>query len=217
MSDDPNQTAVLLQRWHAGDRQALETLLERDLPWIRAQVDRRLGDLLRAKADTQDYVQEAMVEVLKYGPRFVMADRRKFRSLLARIIENVLRDQHDHHNAQRRAAHRQKSMPQDSILDLDGSLRSVTRPSEHAMRSERESWVRLAMELLPPDDRKVVLLRSWHELPFEDIAKEFGCTVDAARMRFNRALPKLARKIEELQAGHGLDLGTASPDPEENR
>ena len=73
MPDDPEQTIGLLRRWHGGDRAALDELLARDLPWVRGFVQRRLGDLLGERADVDDYVQEAMAQVLEYGPRFETA------------------------------------------------------------------------------------------------------------------------------------------------
>ncbi len=199
--DEPenNQTVELLHRWHAGDRGALDTLIERDLPWIRNYVASRLGPLLRARGETQDYVQEAMIEVLRYGPRFVMADKARFRSLLARIIENMLRDKHDWYTAKRRAIQKERPIPSDSILDLDRPRQSVTRPSQAAGRRERESWVRLALEFLDPDDRKVILLRQWDGLSFAEIGERIGLSEDAARMRLKRALPKLAKQVEQLR------------------
>ena len=91
---DPSltETHVLLTRCHHGDRAALDKLLARDLGWLRQHVRSRLGSLLRAKGEVDDYVQEAMVEILRYGPRFVVSDKLQFRALLARITENVLRD-----------------------------------------------------------------------------------------------------------------------------
>ena len=54
MPDEGEATLELLRRWRTGDQTALHALLERDLPWIRAQVHRRLGgalvnDLLEAE------------------------------------------------------------------------------------------------------------------------------------------------------------------------
>ncbi|HMQ23284.1 MAG TPA: sigma factor, partial [Planctomycetota bacterium] len=100
MNDE--QTYHLLERWHGGDEQALGVILERDLPWIRKRVEERCGDALRKRVDDEDLVQEAMLEVLRYGPRFLMSDRDQFRGLMVRIIENVIRGQHDFHNALRR-------------------------------------------------------------------------------------------------------------------
>ena len=205
MSADGSETLDLLQRWQAGDRAALDALIQRDLPWIRARVHHRLGALLRARGETEDYVQEAMLEVLHYGPKFASESLHRFRALLARIIENMLRDRNDWYRAKRRTISREQPLPSDSILDLDRPDRSVTRPSVDAGRRETESLVRLALELLEPDDRKVLLLRQWDELSFPEIATQMGIAPDAVRMRFRRALPKLAQKVAALRLGPGID------------
>lgn len=197
-SDD---TRELLQRWHDGERSAVELLVERDLPWIREFVSQRLGPVLRGRAETQDYVQDAMVEVLTYCPRFVTDSRTRFRSLVARIIENRLRDAHDHHLAARRAPGLERAMPSDSVLDLDRPRKTVTQPAAAAERGERNAWVRLAIELLEPEDRRILLLREWQGLEFEAIGQQLGVSGDAARLRFHRALPRLAQKLAELRGG----------------
>ncbi len=192
---------VLLLRWHAGDRAALDVLIERDLPWIRERVARRLGPLLRARGTADDYVQQALVEVLSFAPRFVMEDHSQFRALLARIIENVLRDQNDWYRRKRRNLHQERPLPSDSVLMLDRPRDSVTRPSENAVRDEQQAYTRLALELLEPEDRKLVLLREWDGLEFASVGNELGISADAARMRFRRAIARLARKVEELMSG----------------
>lgn len=203
--DEPDHTRELLLRWHAGDGGAIEALLRRDLPWIRDFVSQRLGSLLRGRAETQDYVQDAMLEVLRYCPRFLTGDRIRFRALLARIIENRLRDAHDYHAAACRNPARELA-PSESVLDLDQPCRAPTEPGTAAERREQEAWVRLAIELLEPEDREVLLLREWQGLDFAAIGARLGIGVDAARFRFQRALPRLAAKLGELHAG-------AAPEP----
>lgn len=205
MSEDPESTIVLLRRWHAGERAALDRLLEIHLPWIRERVEVRLGPLLRARGASEDYVQDAMLEVLRYSPRFLIEDRAQFRALMARIVENMLGDQNDWFRRKRRDLHRERPLPDDSVLMLDRPRDSVTRPSEHAIRGEQQAWTRLALELLEPDDRKLILLRQWEERPFAEIGREMGITEDAARMRFQRALGRIARKVEELARGRLAD------------
>lgn len=205
MADD---TRELLQRWHAGDRAAIEALVTRDLPWIERHVRGRLAGVLRARGETMDYVQDAVIRVLDYTPRFVTDDRGRFRALLARIVENHLRDAHEHHMAACRSPAKEQPLGTDSVLDLDDPARSVTKPSEHAERNEQEAWVRLALELLPVEDRQILLLRQWHEFEFAAIGERLGVSEDAARMRFQRALPKLAAKLEELRGGGSTGLDT---------
>lgn len=195
---DADDTRILLERWHGGDRPAIEALIQRDLPWIHGYVSSRLGALLRGRGETQDYVQDTMIEVLTYCPRFVTGSRDQFRALVARIIENRLRDAHDHHAAGRRDPARERPLPSDSALDLDRP-HPVTQPGTAAERSERDAWLQLAIELLDPEDRRVLLLRQWQELEFEAIGRELGISADAARFRFQRALPRLAQKLAELR------------------
>ena len=47
----------------------------------------------------------------------------------------------------------------------------------------------------------MVLWREYRGESFQEVAKRLGLSEDAARMRFNRALPKLAKKLEHLRAG----------------
>ena len=201
MQNQSSETMDLLLRWHRGDRAAIDALIARDLPWIRAQVQKRLGPGLRARAETEDFMQDAMIEALNYSPRFVSQSQTRFRNIMVRIIENVLRDKNRWHQARRRAISRERPIPDDSVIDLDNPQESVTRPGEAAQKNETELWVRLALEFLRPDDRKIILMRQWENKPFAEISAELEITVETARMRFHRALPRLGRKIMELRAG----------------
>jgi RNA polymerase sigma-70 factor (ECF subfamily) len=211
MEEAGRQTLDLLQRWHQGDREALELLLQRHLPFIRRYVSKRLGPALRGKGETVDFVQDAMVEFLRYGPRFLLADEGHFRALMVKVIENVLRDRHDWFTARRRDLRRERPLPRESLLGLDPPARSVTRPSQASARHEEEAWIRLALELLEPEDRRVIMLRTYEELSYGEIATRLGIGESAARMRFNRALPRLARKTRDLRQGRlerALESGT---------
>jgi DNA-directed RNA polymerase specialized sigma24 family protein len=72
---------------HRGDAGALEALVEAHLPWIETHVRRRLTPQLRRDGDTHDFVQQALLDVLRDGPRFAIDDVGAFRGLLARIVE----------------------------------------------------------------------------------------------------------------------------------
>jgi len=194
---EPEETQLLLRRWHAGEAQALDELLRQNLPWIRVYVHNQMGPLLRQRGDTGDYVQEAMLDVMRYGPRFLIPDREQFRALVARTVVNVLHDQRDWHSARQRDPRRERS---ESVLDFT-AVGSATSPSAAAERTETGDLVRLGLELLEPEDRKVVLLREWDGAAFPAIGQALGITEDAARMRFQRALKKLAGCIQRLRLG----------------
>ena len=195
-ADAGDETLDLLRRCHAGDGEALRALVARDLTWIRARVNRRVGDLLRQRGEVDDYVQDAVVAALEHGPRFVVDDRDRFRALMARIVENVLRMRHRALRAGCRDVAREQPIATGVVLDLTAG---GTSPSSAASRNERRAWLDLGLELLGPADREIVLLRQWEGLSFAEAAARLGVAEDAARMRFRRALRRLARVVRRLR------------------
>jgi RNA polymerase sigma factor (sigma-70 family) len=201
MGDVTDATPVLLERWHRGDATALAGLCELHLPWLRAQVERRLGDFLRRHGDADDYVQDAMLDFLRDAPRFQVRDGSQFRGLLARVVENTLRDRNDWFRAKRRDLGRNASLPTDSVLALDPALQRSTTPSRDATRTEVRDWVRLGLELMEAEDRKIILAREYDDRSFVDIGGELGMTANAVRMRWVRAVARLAEIMKELRGG----------------
>lgn len=182
-------------------------MLERHLRWIQDQVQRRLGPILRKKAEPCDYVQDAIIQFLKLGPRFIISDGNHLRALLLRIIENTLRGKYDWYMAQCREVARERPLPSSTVLNLDPSYRSENTAGKSVERHEREAFVRLGMWLLKPEDSEVLILRYWKSLSFISIGERLGISSDAARMRHNRAIDRLAEEIGALRRGKLSSLG----------
>ncbi len=199
MSD--STTFTDLGKWHSGDRDGLQKLLKKHLPWIREHVHKRLGPALRQKVESGDIVQEAFIEFLEYGPRFRITSDEKFRALMARIVENVLRDQYRWFTTQRRHMAKERPLNPSTILDIDSSNHVADSSSRAVLKQEQEAWVRFGIELLNPEDREIVVLREWGRLSFPEIGKKLGTAKDAVRMRFNRTLARLSEIIGALRRG----------------
>jgi len=207
MDKGNTETSISLEKWNSGDRKGLNTLIARDLDFIRRYVHSKLSAPLRQKAETGDIVQDAMLQFLRYGPRIHLSDKQHFRALLCRIIGNVIKDKYDWFCAKRRAMAREKPLSSDSILDLDPPQGATKcSPSQLASHNERESWIRLGLELLEPDERAVIILRDWEKRTFAKIAEEFGYSEDTAQRRYTKALASLAEKVIFLRTGNIEDL-----------
>jgi len=195
----------LLTRWSAGDAGALAVLLEQEAEWVRLRVRRRLGPLLRAQHETVDVLQQAMLAVLRYRPPTRLTDGRQFRALLARLIENVVRAEYDHCTAQRRDRRKELAWSA-SRPHSSGEPEAASRcaPSRVVERRERIALLHLAVELLDPLDRELVLLHEFKQMSFAAIAVRLGLHEKAVQRAFGRALPRLAVRFQQL-------LGTASP------
>jgi RNA polymerase sigma-70 factor (ECF subfamily) len=190
-----DETLELLRNARAGDRAALEALLERSYPQVLAIVRRRLGGALRRHHESVDVVQEAMVEALRGFDRFELRDDRAFLAWLAAIVENRVRDLAKYHGRDKRDQAREA---RESSLDPEGAgleplaVTDVT-PSAVAGRGEETSRVQSALAALPERQRRAIELRladrSWAQVAQE---LEFP-TEGAARMFHSRAMVALAR------------------------
>lgn len=194
MTPDELDTTQLLQRWYAGDEGALDALLADCLPWIRSRVQQRLGPQLRRKLETGDVVQDALMRFLADGPRLQIRNSGHLRGILARIVENVLCDKADWFSAKRRALARECALGDHGALtdDADG-------PATLLATDENHDRVRLALELLEPEARRLVVLRAWDGLSFIEIGEQLGISQKAADTRYRRALARLALRYAEIE------------------
>ncbi|MHC4945305.1 MAG: RNA polymerase sigma factor [Planctomycetota bacterium] len=198
---EENGTSISLQRWYCGDQKALDALLENHMAWIHKMVRERMGSLLREKGDTCDYVQDAVVQFLQYGPRFTISNDARFRGLLLKIVENILCNKYNWFTARRREIARERPLPTDTVLSLDPPQQQMNTPSEFAAKHEREAWIRLGIEFVSPEDREVLILREWDKLPFEEVGKRLGISSGAAQVRHFRAVSRLSKKVSALRRG----------------
>lgn len=195
----------LLRRWYQGDAEALAVLVERNLPWLRQYVHRKLDAKLRAIEATEDVVQGCFIALMKQGPRFEPRDEGQFRALVAKVVVNRLRDLHDYAHAAKRDVGREAVAP--SIAShADWAACSSLQPDRVAEKDEMRGTVQLALMLLDPSDRHVIHLREWEKLEFAEIGQRLGCNADAARMRFNRAIAELGSRVKRVHEGRIDDL-----------
>lgn len=191
-----------MDRWQAGDREALDRLLAEELPWLERVAERRIGPRLRAREEAADLVQMTAYELLRYARRAVVPDRRRFRGLLVRILENVIRGEADRLGALKRDVAREHSLPADNDLQQARGATSGSehRPSRAAQRAEDKALVDRGLEALAPPEREILLLREREGLSFEQIGQRCGISSEAARKRHTRALVRLGLEIVSLRS-----------------
>jgi RNA polymerase sigma factor (sigma-70 family) len=192
------ETTQLLQRWRDGDDAALGEILRLHLEWVRQQVRDGLGPDLRAKLTSDDVVQDAMLDFLRNGPRFVPADGAQLRALLARIVANSLSDRGNWFRAARRRMSAETAIASSTELMQSGG---GAPPDEHAIAREQETRLRMGMELLGERDRQLLVWREWEKLPFAEIGARLGLDAEAARGATRRAVERLRDTMAKLRHG----------------
>ncbi len=164
----------------AGDRSAFDVLVRRHQRTIYGVCYRFTGD----HADASDLAQDAFVRAYRGLARF--KGDAAFGTWLHRIAVNVCLT---------RAAAR--TPPLDSLDPLALTDLRGDRPDDPLRRAQETARVKAAIARLPRKQRMTVILRVYHELPHDVIARTLGSTVGTVKANFFHALQNLRKLLEE--------------------
>jgi RNA polymerase sigma-70 factor (ECF subfamily) len=181
-------TYQLLQRAQAGDREALDVLFSRHIPGLRRWASGRLPRWARDIAETQDLVQETVLQVFKRVEAFEPRGEGALQAYLRQAVMNRIRNEF---------RNKARKPPFD---DLDDQVPSDhTSPLEAAIRQEQLDRYESALSRLNDQERDLIIARVEVGLTYEEMAEALGKpSWNAARMATARALLRLA---EELKRG----------------
>jgi len=197
---DPTESMLLLDQAQGGDQDALSALLERYQERLRRIVSIRLSSDLRSCVESMDIVQDVFAAASQHLGSLTADQPASIIQWLSRIAENTMTSAWRRQYAQKRDRHRE--------VDLTGAARTAAaageQPSEAAARREMEALVDEAMTELPPDDREVIMLRTYYGGSWDFVAKQLGRPgADAARQLHRRARIRLGRVLRKKM---GMDL-----------
>lgn len=187
-SVEVESTFHLIERARAGDQEAIERLFARHLKPLQRWASGRLPKWARDLADTDDLVQETLIQTFKrikdFEPRRVGALQAYMRQAVLNRIRNELR----------------RKGRQPHATDLDGiEVESVESPLEQAIGREAVERYEAALQRLTAEEREAIIARVEMGYSYEELAEALGKpTPDAARKAAQRALVRL---VEEMKRG----------------
>ena len=149
---------VLLNHYLSGDRSAISKLIERHSRRVKDYIHMMVKD--RDVAD--DIFQETFIKAVRVIDEGRYTDNGKFLSWILRIAHNQVID---HFRAQRQ----NKSVSEtEAGYDVLGTLKLAERTVEDSMVCEQiERDVRALVELLPSEQREVVIMRYFSGLELQ--------------------------------------------------
>ena len=178
-------TFDLLARAKRGDDRALEPLFARYLPRLRRWASGRLPRWARDAADTQDLVQDTLIQVFKHVDRFEPRREGAFQAYLRQAVMNRIR------NAIRDRARR----PDDTVLD-EALPADDASPLERAIGAERLERYEAALARLRSIEREAIVARLEMGCSYQEMATMLDLpSAEAARKTAQRALLRLAREL----------------------
>jgi RNA polymerase sigma-70 factor (ECF subfamily) len=190
-------TSDLVRAAAAGDSVALDALYVRVAPRLLTYIRLRMGRSLRARVESRDILQSALLKSFQRFDDFRGHDGRSLVAWLARIAKREVADRVDYEHRQRRDAARET--PLESSPDLAARVTSVL---SRVIRDERAEELEAAMDTLSDAHREIILLRKFEELSFPEIARRLSKSEDACRMLFARALTSLTLALAAPPAVH---------------
>ena len=179
---------VLLKQYLAGNQQAISELIERHSRRVRDYIHMMVKD--RDVAD--DIFQETFTKAVRVIDDGRYTDNGKFLSWILRIAHNQVID---HFRAQKQTRAVSEA---EAGYDVLGTLRFAEKTVEDEMvGAQIESDVRALVELLPAEQREVVMMRYFGGSSFKEIAEQTGVSINTALGRMRYALINLRRMIRE--------------------
>lgn len=192
MRDDasPNpleSTLELLARVRRGDRDALERLFARCLPPLRRWARGRLPSAARGALDTQDLVQDTILNSLRRLDHFESRHEGALQAYLRQAVLNRIRDEARKFSRRPAAAELTDSQPSESASPLD-----IAIGRQGVERYEA------ALQRLRPADREAIIGRLELQYDYQELATILGKpNANAARVAVTRALARLMEQFDE--------------------
>ena len=182
---EAESTFHLIQRFRGGDTQALEQLFARHLPRLQRWAKGRLPRWARDLADTQDLVQETLLQTFNRMDVFEPAREGALQAYLRQAVMNRIRD--EIRRVARRPAH----------AELEGTEVDPARsPLEEVVGMEEIERYENALEQLRPEEREMIILRVELGYTYEEVARLLEKpTAGAAHKATKRAIVRLAEEM----------------------
>ena len=181
----------LLERARAGDAAAADTLFARYSGPLRRWASGRLPRYARDGADTQDLVQETLLQTFKKLETFEPRGPGAPHAYLRQVLLNRIRDD------LRRFERRGTPEAVDSQTKDD-----APSPLDQAIGQQATDRYERALARLSPADREAIIARVEMGCSYEELAEALGKpTADAARQAAKRALLRLAREMARESVG----------------
>jgi RNA polymerase sigma-70 factor (ECF subfamily) len=183
----------------SGSREALGQVLSQYHSYLLQIARRELARDLSSKGGASDLVQETFLEAQRFFDRFGGCSAAEVRAWLrCLLLHHTAKIGRRFHTTQKRRLAREVSLdasnpPATSAEALPPA--SMPSPSAYLLARERREVLLRALDRLPDDYRRVMLLRYQKEMTFDEIGRDMRRSGDAVRMLWARALERLKHEL----------------------
>ena len=179
----------IISMYVAGDSNALNPLITR----YKNKIFTSIHILVKDRYLAEDLFQDVFIRVIDTIKAGGYSDEGKFLPWSMRIAHNLCVD---HFRKVKRNPTIKTSDDRDIFEVLNFSEASV---DTRIMTEQTSDKVRRMIDLLPEDQREIIVLRHYADLSFKEIAETTGCSINTALGRMRYALLNLRKMMTEKQ------------------
>ena len=172
-----------------GDSQALSTLIYR----YKDKLFTSIYLLVKDKYLAEDFFQDTFCKIIDTLKEGKYKDEGKFLPWASRIAHNLCVD---HFRKVKRTPSIRTSDDRDIFDTLTFSEEGV---ENSIMQNQTKDKVSKMIDMLPEDQREVIVMRHYADMSFKEIATLTNCSINTALGRMRYALINLRRIMEEKQ------------------
>jgi RNA polymerase sigma-70 factor (ECF subfamily) len=194
MGESAKEVGQWLPAARAGSQEALGQALDAFRGYLLLIAEQELDSRLQAKGGASDLVQETLLDALRDFGHFQGNSEPELKAWLRQLLVYNVVDFTRHYRAvaKRQVAREVMLETGPSSAERGGDLAaSIPTPSRQAIDREQTQAIQQALERLPEDYRRVILMRYQDERSFEEIGQLLGLTPNAARKLWVRAVKRL--------------------------
>ena len=177
----------LIQGYRDGENSCFDVLLER----YQEKVYGYIFSAVKDKNVAEDIFQETFCKAVYTIKNGLYKEENKFIHWVMRIAHNLIVDYFRQINKMPMVP----NTPENSIID---SIRMKDDNAERALiRKQSYASVRKLIKMLPPEQRRVVILRHYGKCDFKEIAAKTNVSINTALGRMRDAIINLRRLADE--------------------
>ncbi len=178
----------LVKRFVNGDVNSIEILINRH----KNKVYTYIFMIVKDKQLAEDIFQDTFVKVIASLRKGRYQEKGIFSSWVVRIAHNLIIDHF------RKAKQLRTYSSEDGEMDIFNSQKLSAETVEDLIITDQiVSDLRKIIDLLPQEQKEVIMLRHYGNLSFKEIAEQTGVSINTALGRMRYALINLRRTIEE--------------------
>ena len=141
-----------------------------------------------SRNEAEDFVQETFIRIIKY--RYSYDDKGAFSSWCYQIARNIAFD------------HFKNPLNKIAFCEFDEDTAVDTNTKDTDLYEEQHTRLLLALSKLPFEQREIIVLSRYQQMPYKEIATLLDCNMNTLKTRIRAALIALKKQFDQLSTDH---------------